>query len=184
MLYGVLAGTLIVLSSCSKQHLKSSTSIPQIIKKDTWNLIRGVSDEYPFFLRYRPQITPDVEITDYSQLVMIFWPYETNSSGMPSNATSERTKIFEDRLVPALEDTDDGVLVGVVTWKGTREWIFYVKSIDVFSDALHFMPQEEEPYPISIETENDPEWKYYFEGNFQTIIKEASQKDESSQPTE
>jgi len=70
-------------------------------------------------------------------------------------------EVFENRLVGALESDLSGLLANVITTNGYREWVLYTKSVDVFSERLHNMPQEKEPYPIQIEADHDPGWTYY-----------------------
>jgi hypothetical protein len=82
---------------------------------------------------------------------------------MPSLGESREMEIFENRLVDAIESDLSGVLAGVVTTNGYRIWVIYVMDIDVFSERLHYMPQEDSPYPIRVETFSDSDWDFFFD---------------------
>lgn len=89
---------------------------------------------------------------------------------MPDKSTSEAMGIFEDRLVSAVESDVCAVLVAVVTTNNTRMWVFHTLSIPAFSERLHYMQQEAAPYPIEIEADSDPEWRFVYD----TIIPEVT----------
>lgn len=107
-------------------------------------------------------MTSELDISNHPQLIQIYWNYSKHDSGMPSSVDSQHMEIFENRLVDALENDLTGILVAVITTGGVREWVYYTKSLDAFAERLHNMPQESAPYPIEIDTDNDPEWEYFF----------------------
>ncbi len=138
-------------------------TLSNIIENDEWAGAEGTHKGLPLLIRFRPKLSPALELSAYPQLIQVYWGYTEHPSGMPSPEDSERMEVFEDRLVGALESDLSGLLASVITTNGYREWVLYTKSVDVFSERLHNMPQEEEPYPIQIEADHDPGWTYFFE---------------------
>ena len=133
-----------------------------IIEIDQWAIAEGTHNELPLMIRFRSKLTPAIDVSSHPQLIRIYWEFGSHASGMPSNSDSEDMEVFENRLVEALESDLAGILTSVITTNGYREWVYYTTSIDTFAARLHNMPQEQEPYPIKIETEADPNWDYYF----------------------
>ena len=137
-------------------------SLSTIIRNDQWAGTKGIHNGLPLILRFRNKLVPGVNVSSLPRVVKIYWTYDEHESGMPSKANSQDMKVFENRLVEALESDLSGVLTAVITTNGYREWVYYVSSIETFASRLQNMPQEQEPYPIEIETEDDPKWEYYF----------------------
>lgn len=150
---------------CAKGNAKEM-SLENIIKNDKWTVTEGTLGEHIMFLRYRHEISQSIDLTKFPKAIHIFWDFESNSAGMPSGHISDKMKLFEDRLVDALENEIAGMLTAIITKEGTRHWLYYVRDTNTFSEKLHSMPQEEEPYPIEIEAYTDPSWDYYFEGMY------------------
>lgn len=136
--------------------------IQKIVDEDNWSIAEGIHNQLPLIIRFRTKFTSSLNTEQFSQLIKIYWEFEEDPSGMPSESESETMEIFENRLVDALESDYSGVLTSVVTTNGYRHWVLYVKSVDLFSKRLHSMPQENHPYPIQIQTQQDAKWEYYF----------------------
>ena len=141
---------------------KNMEALSEIIKSDQWAVAEGTHNDLPLMIRFRNKLSPGSSISNHPQLIRIYWDYTPHESGMPSTNDSQSMEVFENRLVDALETDLSGVLAAAITTNGYREWVWYCLSTDVFAERLHNMPQETEPYPIEIETENDPEWAYFF----------------------
>ena len=138
-------------------------------ENDNWYGAKASRGEFQILLRYRNKLEKK-HAEDYPRLFQVYWDFPKHSSGMPSNELSDEMRVFEDRIVEALEGDLSGILVAAITGGGYREWVFYSKSIDDFAKKLHNMPQNADPYPIQIETKEDVGWKYFFEdirGNIQ-----------------
>ena len=136
--------------------------LSEIIKRDQWAGAEGTHNELPLIIRFRNKVSKDCNLKPLPQLIQIFWDFEDSRSGMPSNEESNAMRVFEDRLVEALEPDLVGILIAAITTNGYREWVYYVKSVEDFSERLHAMPQEGDPYPIDIQTKEDPNWDYFF----------------------
>ena len=88
---------------------------------------------------------------------------EGRSGALPSDEQSAQMKVFEDRLCMAVERDAHAVLAAVLTFDGARQWVFYSGDVQELLARLGSMPQEAEPYPIELTTEEDPEWRYLHE---------------------
>lgn len=60
----------------------------------------------------------------------------------------------------AYEHDFHAVLTAVITTNGARQWIFYTSDIDECGQRLTAMPQENEPYPIELTADDDPDWSF------------------------
>ena len=137
--------------------------ISEILKRDAWAGAEGTHNGLPLIIRFRPEFSQDSNLQVFPQLLQVYWEFGHAPSGMPSQEESEAMQVFEDRLVNSLESVPEGALTAVVTTNGYREWVLYAKSVESFSEHLHHMPQESDPYPIEIETDFDPNWDYFFQ---------------------
>lgn len=137
------------------------TVIEKFIQYNIWSISEGFSSEMPFIIRFRTPVLEPKEVGEYTSLLTVVWPYAEEDSGeMPTETESKEMEIFEDRLLKAWESDATAVLTAVFTFDGARQWVFYTRDRNRCTLLLHQMPQEEEPYPIELETEEDPEWEY------------------------
>lgn len=138
-------------------------TVRSIVEKDTWSLAEGERDRRPFRLRFREGFETPPDLSAFPKLLRVTWTFRGDGSGFPDAADNEAMEVFENRLVPALEHDFAGVLTAVITHDRRRTWAFYVTTVQAFSERLHEMPQEEEPYPIHIEAKDDPAWEFLYE---------------------
>ncbi|MBD5213723.1 MAG: DUF695 domain-containing protein [Bacteroidales bacterium] len=112
--------------------------------------------------RKNPKFNIRVEIT---------WPYESGSTGMPDEATSELMQEVQDALQEVFRKDPIAVLTGIYTGDGQRNWVFYTMSTHIFQRKINEALAEFDLLPLSISAENDPDWAEYEE------MKEASEID-------
>lgn len=144
------------LAACSTGSKVSQTDIAC----DKWTIAAAPEGYKPVVIRIRECSRETLGYEGFPKLIRVLWEFEHNGSGMPGENTSGQMRVFEDRLVLALEQSGGGVHVAVVTMDGFREWVFYVKDKEAFREAITYMPQEQEPYPVRIDATNDAEWQY------------------------
>ena len=80
---------------------------------------------------------------------------------MPFKEENARMNALEDGLTPALAGDDFATLALVSTGENLREWTYYAKSEDEFMARLNYAFIGEEPFPIEIHIQSDPEWSMY-----------------------
>ena len=84
----------------------------------TWGVAEGEYDNHPLLIRYR-EIAKAFPKSKYPQRLNIFWKMsETEANGLPTDEEFERLATFEDRLVLAVEQDAQSILVGVLTCNG------------------------------------------------------------------
>jgi hypothetical protein len=138
-----------------------SKRIAEIIEKDVWAVAEGTHENMPLVIRFRPEFRSVSDFRGYPLLLQIAWPYESpNGSGLPGEADAQAMERFEERILASYERDAHAVLTAVITTNGGRQWIFYTSDVDVCGQRLADMPQEAEPYPVELEVEEDPDWRF------------------------
>jgi hypothetical protein len=146
-----------VVGACSM-----NTSPPTFGTNDfEWVIAEGLTPEYKYQLRFCkfPGTFPR---SQYPVRLNVFWSMaRPRSDGLASPEDIERMHVFEERLIAATKKSQIGVLPMVLTGRGEREFVLYVRSSEEFMRALSQMPQEVERHPIEIHQADDPAWNYY-----------------------
>ena len=130
-------------------------------QQDNWAIAEGRTEEYTFQVRFR-RVAGDAYRRALPKRLNIFWAMsKPDSAGMASREEIERLHAFEDRLLAAVEPDGNAILAVVLTGRGEREFVFYVRDPQEFMTRLSAMPQEESRYPIEVHLTDDPDWEYY-----------------------
>lgn len=95
--------------------------------------------------------------------VEVSWLYEADDSGMPDKATSMLMDEVQDALQTEFKKDPVAVLTGIFTGDGRRDWIFYTLSTHIFGRKINEALAPYPLLPITIYTENDPQWAQYDE---------------------
>lgn len=82
---------------------------------------------------------------------------------MPKQLADDAMHNFENQLAEILEKDLTGILLASITTRDYREWVFYVKSVELFSKRFLSISQSRKPFPIEIRTKRDPEWDHFFD---------------------
>lgn len=104
----------------------------------------------------------------YIYRVEVIWRYE--GGGMPPSADAELMQEATEAMQQAFHRDKVGVMTGIYTGDGQRDWIFYTKSLPVFNTVLNRALQELPALPIVIEAYADPDWEEYSEMRDATFI--------------
>ncbi|MCM1448825.1 MAG: DUF695 domain-containing protein [Clostridiales bacterium] len=115
-------------------------------------MVTGRRDVQAF--RNNPKFSIRVEVT---------WPYQSDATGMPDTLTSTLMESVQDALQQTFVKDPVAVLTGIYTGDGERNWIFYTLSTNIFGRKLNEALAPFDLLPISIYTENDPDWEEYDE---------------------
>lgn len=97
----------------------------------------------------------------FSIRVEITWKYESDSSGMPDEPTSKLMEEVQDALTEAFRKDPVAILTGIYTGDGERNWVFYTLSTHIFGRKLNETLAPFDLLPITVYTENDPDWEEY-----------------------
>ena len=117
-------------------------------------MVSGRTDVKKF--RSNPRFSIRVEVT---------WKYEGDASGMPSDEVSRQMEQVQEVLEETFRKDPVAVLTGVFTGDNERNWIFYTLSTHIFGRKLNESLEQFPLLPLSIYTENDPDWLEYDEMN-------------------
>ena len=135
--------------------------VAKVINHDHWAGSIGTLNAGPYILRFRTPVLMPKDVSGYIHRLSVVWSYADEDSGeMPEDSVSEEMEVFENRLIEAWERDYNAILTEVLTFDGARQWVFYTKDVNECGNRICDMPQNEEPYPIEMETEDDPEWEY------------------------
>lgn len=99
----------------------------------------------------------------YNIRVEITWRYQGDAKGMPDLPTSTLMQEVQDALTETFRKDPIAVLTGIYTGADERNWIFYTLSTHIFGRKLNETLAQFELLPISVYTENDPDWGEYDE---------------------
>jgi hypothetical protein len=133
----------------------------EMIEGDMASFAEVATDDAVALIRYRLPILGGVEVPGYSWRLAVLWPYaEPESGALPTRQANEAMDVFEDRIFEAFGHDNHAVWVAVLTFDGARQWVFYTNDVAECGRRLAAMPQEDEPYPIEMEADEDPTWDY------------------------
>lgn len=126
-----------------------------------WTIAEAEYDGHPLLIRLR-EFPKGFPKSKYPKLMRLFWKMsEKDENGYPTEDEFTRLATFEDRLVTAVEHDQHSVFAGSLTRNGEKEFIFYTAGVPGFLERLTNMPQEKERYPVTIQSEVDPDWSYF-----------------------
>jgi hypothetical protein len=135
--------------------------VAQILEGDRWSVAHGTVETGPYILRFRRELLAVKETSGYSQLLTILWPYADGDSGlMPSSEDHAAMVEFEEHLREAFEHDGHAIIAAILTFDGARQWVVYTDDFMECGRRIAEMPQNEDPYPIDMNTKDDPEWEY------------------------
>jgi hypothetical protein len=83
--------------------------------------------------------------------------------GLSSSQEASTLNTLEDALSDAVAAVCDGAQVGRLTWNGFRELFLYVRGVERLNDGIGAAVGRVPGYDVLIRTENDPEWRHYFD---------------------
>lgn len=99
----------------------------------------------------------------YSIRAEVSWNYQGEENGMPDPETSKLMEQVQDALQNAFRKDPVAVLTGIYTGDNRRDWIFYTLSTHIFGKKLNEALEPFPLLPLTIYTENDPDWAEYAE---------------------
>lgn len=135
-----------------------------LLRRDQWDIAEVRTDGGVALIRYRTPVLSRRQVEGYDRVLKIVWAFSPDGTGaLPTDEESARMKVFEDRFCEAVEHDGHAVLTAVLTFDGARQWVFYTGDVRECGARLEAMPQEAEPYPLELTTEQDPGWRYLHE---------------------
>ncbi len=109
----------------------------------------------------RDRIDDFINSGKYIYRVEVRWRYE--GGAMPDTATSQLMEDATEALKATFKKDRVAVLTGIYTGDGQRDWIFYVKKLNVFNTAFNRALADLPTLPLEVEAFSDPDWEEYHE---------------------
>ena len=119
----------------------------------------------PYLIRVRTAVRDLAGHPALPNLLQISWTYLLEGQqvqvGLPTRDQAEEMRIFENRIVDALQSDPVALLVSVNTRQGERRWLWYCGAPDETERRLNAVLGRDASFPIALETLADPDWKFY-----------------------
>ena len=134
-------------------------------EKDTLITVPTVDDEGNTII-----VTANTDVakfrsrSKYSIRVEVSLPYTpAGPLGFPDEKTAELLETITNSFEALLKGKNTAIMTGIYTGAGSRQWIFYTFSTEVFNKFLNHALADLPLLPIQIYAENDPDWAEYDE---------------------
>lgn len=131
-------------------------------KEATGIIGRYYEDGFPVILKFVNEL-PSIEVQNlFPLLTVISWKYDGDlNNGMPKDEINQQMIILEDALIEAMNITKSFVHAFSRTGNNLKEFVYYCKGLDSFMLLLNETLQNHEPYPISIDFYDEPDWNEF-----------------------
>ena len=106
----------------------------------------------------------------YNYRVDVKWRYNALPDGMPEDEDAVLMEKVTDALLDAFKKDTVGVMTGIYTGDGERDWIFYTKNLHIFSVVFNRALEELPTIPFLIEASEDKDWEEYGEMRESTYV--------------
>ena len=106
----------------------------------------------------------------YVYRIDVSWKYNALPDGMPEEDESRLMEQVTDRFIDEFKKDKVGVLTGIYTGDGCRDWVFYCKNLAIFNKVFNRALEELPTIPLLIEAEEDSDWEEYSHMKDETYI--------------
>jgi len=111
----------------------------------------------------------------YRFRINVAWEYESLPDGMPSGENAAMLEQITDALTERLRKEKGILMTGIYTGDGRRDWVFYTKSLRLFSSVFNRALESLPTIPFIIEAYEDAGWEEYREMRERTYIPEEDE---------
>ena len=129
---------------------------------EDWEIVKAVNPEkgQAQVFRLRKTKPHGTHVRSLLTALSIRWSYDP-ASVFPKGEEKEAILKFERATDRLTEENGHSELVLVATGMGVKEWLYYVDDPSLFMATLKDVLGGEEPYPISVEWYEDPQWNLW-----------------------
>ena len=106
----------------------------------------------------------------YPYRLSVSWDYTPLPDGMPDDADARMMEQATDLLLAETARDSAVILTGIYTGDGTRDWIFYTRSLLIFQKLLNRALSSLPELPLRIDAAEDPDWEEYLDMRARTYI--------------
>lgn len=106
----------------------------------------------------------------YIYRLTVSWDYDALPDGMPADADAALMEQATEALLAETARDKAAVLTGIYTGDGTRDWVFYARSLHIFRNILNRALEPLPTLPLRIDAAEDPDWEEYLDMRSNTYI--------------
>lgn len=140
------------------------------ISDEWWTAPADSADGHLIMVTGRDDLQAVRDSGKYTARVEITWQYNALPDGMPESADAALMAQVDEALKDAFRRNDVGVITGIYTGDGQRDWVIYTRNLKVFSSVFNRALEPLPTVPIVIEALDDPDWQEYDEMRDNTYI--------------
>ncbi len=135
-----------------------------MILSDTWFSTMAENDHsQPMFIAGRDDISDFIDSGKFKERFEIYWRYEPQHNGMPSNEEGTLIDEVTNLLKSVMEKDKLAILTGIYTGAGERTLVFYTRTAKVLGERLNDCLAKYPVLPLTLYVEKDPQWNEYRE---------------------
>lgn len=108
----------------------------------------------------------------YIYRINVTWNYNSLPNGLPEDEEAHLMEEVTDNLLSEFKKDKVGVMTGIYTGEGKRDWVFYTKNLAIFNKVFNKALSDLPTIPIVIEAEEDKDWEEYLNMREETYIPE------------
>ena len=97
----------------------------------------------------------------YNYRIDVKWKYNALPNGMPEDEEARLMEKVTDALLGAFKKDTVGVITGIYTGDGERDWVIYTKNLNIFSIVFNKALEDLPTVPFVIEASEDKDWEEY-----------------------
>ena len=109
----------------------------------------------------RDKIDHFIESGKYIYRIDVGWDYNALPNGMPEDEEARVMEEMTERFLTAFKKDPVGVMTGIYTGDGKRDWIFYTKNLAIFNKVFNKALEDLPTVPIVIDASEDSDWEEY-----------------------
>lgn len=118
----------------------------------------------------RDKIEKFIDSGKYIYRINAYWDYDPQPDGLPCDSDAKLMEQATDALLAEFRKDKVGVLTGIYTGDGRRDWVFYTKNLAIFGNVFNRALAPLPTIPIVVEAASDPEWEEYLEMRDTTYV--------------
>jgi hypothetical protein len=141
---------------------KKYPEIPAAGVPESWSVFRGQSEGKPLFARANLALKAFIGHPRYAHQVEILIQFRSpDDNGFPQSEESAQLMDLEDKLVPAMENDNEGILAAVITTNGFRRFIFYTSQPENIQPKLKSLQLQFAGHTIQGTVTEDRNWSAF-----------------------
>ena len=122
-----------------------------------WFVADAENEGKPLIVRGRLFLDTVRQSGRFATRIALVWQYGGDSKGMPTDKETQGLDLLNEQLRQALEADGVAVLTAIFIGNRTARYEYYGTSAEAFGQVV------EQPLPVQIGAESDPQWSRYIE---------------------